>query len=54
MTQAAIVFAVAIGSYPEEVGVSVDPKRDTMSEMPAASYSERIEERSEAVNCSHS
>lgn len=41
VTQAAIVFAVVTASYPDDVGVSVDPKAETTSEIPAALYSDR-------------
>lgn len=36
-----MLFAVVTASSPDEVGVSVDPKAETMSEMPAASYSDK-------------
>jgi hypothetical protein len=54
MTHAAIVFAVAMGSAPLEVGTSVDPKTDTTSLIPAAAYCDLMEDRWLAVNVVHS
>lgn len=45
-----MVFAVVTASSPDDVGVSVDPNPETISEIPAASYSDRYEARSLAVN----
>ena len=36
-----MVFAVVTALYPDEVGVSVDPKAETISEIPAPLYSDR-------------
>lgn len=49
-----MVLAVSVGSAPEEVGASVEPKRETMREMPAALYCCLMEVRSEAVSWVHS
>lgn len=54
MTQAAIVFAVATGSFPTVVGTSVEPKTETMSLMPAAAYCDLIVARSDADSVVHS
>ena len=45
-----MVFAVAIGSAPVEVGASVEPKRETMSEIPAEAYCSLILERCASVS----
>lgn len=39
ITHEAISFAAFTGSTPEDVGVSVDPKAETINEIPAALYS---------------
>lgn len=39
------MFAVATGSAPVDVGASVAPKRETISEMPAEAYCDLTSER---------
>lgn len=48
------MFAVAIGLTPFVVGVSVEPKSDTIILIPAAAYSAFTLERWASVNFSHS
>ena len=36
MTHAAMVLAVSVGSAPDDVGASVEPKAETIREMPAS------------------
>ena len=40
MTKLAIVFATSVGSVPDEVGASVEPKAETINLIPAAYDSE--------------
>ncbi len=54
MTHAAMVLAVATGSAPEVVGISVEPKTDTIREIPAAAYCDLIADLSELVSDAHS
>ena len=49
MTQAAIVLAVLLGSAPDDVGVSVEPKAETINAMPASLYAALVVLRSAAV-----
>ena len=49
-----MVFAVAIGSAPEEVGASVEPKRETIIEIPAEAYCSLMSERCASVSQVHS
>lgn len=49
-----MVFAVEIGSAPDEVGASVEPKTLTMILIPAAAYWDLTELRWAAVNWVHS
>ena len=48
------MFAVAIGLLPFVVGVSVEPKSDTIILIPAAAYSAFTLERWASVNWAHS